>query len=163
MVLMRVFASISARSRSSAYRRLRRQQTPSRWSFSTTSRVDLRRCFASVTFAPFPATKSGTRLPGVRDVDRDVRNQERLSVGDVSRRRGMHTLIVNHMRQLVGYAALARACKARGRMPSVRAVAVYFSRFGVLQRVDLPTSISSKTYVDVASSLADIRRRRSAA
>jgi hypothetical protein len=69
----------------------------------------------------------------------------------------------DHMRQLVGYAALARASGRKARAPTVQAVAVYFSRHGVFQRVALPAGVPEEAYVAVASGLAEIWQARRAA
>lgn len=69
----------------------------------------------------------------------------------------------DHVRQLIGYVALARACGRGGRLPRLRAVAVYFSRFGTLQRLDLLPHVPDDRYVALGARLAEIWRGRRAA
>jgi hypothetical protein len=59
------------------------------------------------------------------------------------------------MRQLVGYAALAIASRRETGLPTVRNVAIYFSRFGVLHKAPLPTHIAPREYATIAFQLAE--------
>jgi hypothetical protein len=69
----------------------------------------------------------------------------------------------DHVRQLIGYVALARACGRAGRLPRLRAVAVYFSRFGTLHRLDLRRLVPDDLYAAVGRRLGELWRSRRAA
>jgi hypothetical protein len=62
----------------------------------------------------------------------------------------------DHVRQLVGYVALARACGRAGRLPRLEAVAVYFSRFGVIHTMELSRCVSAKDFITAATRLGEI-------
>lgn len=66
----------------------------------------------------------------------------------------------DHMRQLLGYAILARAER---RLPKIQSVAVYFSRHGVLEEIPLRTDVVESTYFEAADRLAELWQQRKVA
>jgi hypothetical protein len=68
---------------------------------------------------------------------------------------------LDHMRQLIGYVSLARASEAD--LPRITSVGVYFSRFGILERVEIPRSLDARSGRVLATRLAELWRGRLAA